>query len=56
MNTVTIFAKKDYVSRDGTIPIYIRLTMNRKVHPPIYLEKRVTPAMWDDRRHQASGM
>ncbi len=52
MNTVTIFAKKDYVSRDGTVPIYLRLTMDRKVYSPIYLQRRVEPHLWDDHRRE----
>ncbi len=48
MITASIFAKKDFVARDGTIPILLRLTIHRKVHPPIKLNKRTRPADWDD--------
>jgi site-specific recombinase XerD len=48
MITARIFAQKDYVSRDGTIPIKLRLTIHRKVYPPVALQKRTRPADWDD--------
>jgi integrase/recombinase XerD len=48
MTTCTIFAKKDYVAQDGQIPIYLRLTIDRKVHPPIKLNKRTRPEHWNE--------
>lgn len=48
MTTARIFIKKDYVAMDGTVPIYLRITHNRKVFPPIKLNKRITPEQWDD--------
>ncbi len=50
MTSVTIFAKKDYVSSDGTVPLYLRLTIDRKVYPPLKLGKRTRPEHWDDHR------
>lgn len=46
MDTVRIFAKLDYKSKDGTVPLYLRLTQNRKVHPPLNLGLRIDPAYW----------
>lgn len=46
--TVNLFAKSDYVSRDGTVPIYLRLTIHRKVYPPFKLGYRVKPGDWDE--------
>lgn len=51
METVALFAKTDYVSRNGTVPIYLRLTIHRKVYP-IRLEYRVHPQQWDDLRRE----
>lgn len=48
MITARIFAKKDYPAKDGSIPIYLRITINRKVLPPIALNKRTRPEHWDD--------
>lgn len=48
MATVSIFAKKDYLSKDGSWPIYLRLVIDRKVHPPINLNCRTRPECWDD--------
>lgn len=48
MITARIFAKKDHVAQDGTIPIYLRLTVDRKIHPPIKLNKRTRPDQWND--------
>jgi integrase/recombinase XerD len=49
MVTTYIFAKKDYVSKkSGTVPIYLGITQNRKVKPPISLNLKVDPAFWDD--------
>jgi site-specific recombinase XerC len=53
MTTATIFAKKDYVSRDGQVPLYLRITINRKTFP-IALEKRIRPEHWDDAGRQAT--
>lgn len=46
--TASIFVKKDYVARDGTVPIYLRITINRKVKPPIAIGQRVDLKFWDD--------
>ncbi len=46
--TVNLFAKKDYVSRDGTVPVYLRLTIHRRVCPPFLLLQRVKPSDWDE--------
>lgn len=48
MITAKIFAQKDYIARDGQIPIKLRLTIHRKVFPPISLNKRTRPADWND--------
>lgn len=48
MATVSIFAKKDYLSKDGTLPIYLRLVIDRKVHTPLNLNCRTRPGEWDD--------
>lgn len=47
MVTVRIFAKLDYVARDGSVPLYLRLTTHRKVHPPVPLQLRCRPEHWD---------
>lgn len=52
MTSVAIFAKKDYVGRDGQIPLYLRLTINRKTYPPINLNRRIRPDHWDDARRE----
>ena len=44
--TVSLFAKTDHVSRAGTVPIYLRLTIHRKVYP-FRLLQRVKPLDWD---------
>lgn len=49
--TARIFIKKDYVAQDGTVPIYLGITINGKPKPPINLEQRVQikPAnFWDE--------
>ncbi|MFZ1806437.1 MAG: site-specific integrase, partial [Cyclobacteriaceae bacterium] len=46
--TAHIFAKKDYVRPDGSVPLYLRLIINRKVYPPINLKRRVTLSYWDE--------
>lgn len=47
MATVSIFIKKDYVAQDGTVPIYLRLVINRKVYPPINLHCRTASFIVD---------
>lgn len=51
MITAAIIAKKDYVGRDGQVPLYLRLTINRKIYP-IALDKRVRLAQWDEAGRQ----
>lgn len=48
-----IFAKKDYVGRDGRVPLYLRLTINKRPQNPIPLDKRVDPRYWDDAHREA---
>lgn len=48
MATVSIFAKKDYLKKDGTLPIYLRLVIDRKVCTPLNLNCRTRPGDWDD--------
>lgn len=46
-----IFIKKDYIARDGTVPIYLGITINGKPRPPINLEQRVQISplnCWDE--------
>ncbi len=42
-----IFAKKDYIGRDGCVPLYLRVTINGKPQNPISLDKRVSLEHWD---------
>jgi integrase/recombinase XerD len=39
--TVRIFIKTDHVAQDGTVPIYLGITVNGKARPPINLDQRV---------------
>lgn len=54
MITSQIFAKKDYVRADGSVPLYLRLTINSKVFPPINLQRRVILAYWDSGLRQVT--
>jgi integrase len=47
MNTsFKIFARKDFVKKDGTVPVYLRLTIGRKVQK-YSLNISVNPHFWD---------
>ncbi len=52
MITAAVFAKKDYVSRDGHVPLMFRLTIHRKVYT-IKLDKRIKIEDWDENLRRA---
>lgn len=52
--TLHFYIKKEKIRKDGTCPIYARITVNRK-RAEIAIKWFIFPAEWDSRRGEAKG-
>ncbi|MEO1418484.1 MAG: site-specific integrase [Bacteroidota bacterium] len=52
--TLHFYIKKEKIRKDGTCPIYARITVNRK-RAEIAIKRFIFPTEWDSRRGEAKG-